>query len=172
MRRQASADGNVSRTRRVVKWPVLSSALMRLLRDAQFAVRTLTRTPGFTLVVVLTLALGIGASASIFSVVNAVVLRPLDYPEPARLVRITSELRAFGATDTGVTAAELADYQERGDLFASVAGMVPVNANVTSGDTPERVAATGELRIRVHEWRGVGTTAEIAAGLAWRLPSF
>jgi predicted permease len=112
---------------------------MRLLRDAQFAVRTLTRTPGFTLVVVLTLALGIGASAAIFSVVNAVVLRPLDYPEPARLVRITSELRAFGATDTGVTAAELADYQERRDLFASVAGMVPVNANVTSGDTPERV---------------------------------
>ena len=78
---------------------------MRTLRDVQFAIRTLTRSPGFTAVVVLTLALGIGASTAIFSVVNAVVLRPLDYPEPQQLVRITSELRGFGATDTGVAAA-------------------------------------------------------------------
>ena len=112
---------------------------MRILHDAQFAVRTLARTPGFTLVVVLTLALGIGATAAIVSVVNTVVLRPLDYPDPQQLVRITSELRAFGATDTGVTAGELADYRERKDLFVSVAAMMPVNTNVTSGDTPERV---------------------------------
>jgi putative ABC transport system permease protein len=112
---------------------------MRTLRDAQFAIRNLTRSPGFTIVVVLTLALGIGASTAIFSVVNAVVLRPLEYPEPRQLVRITSELRGFGATDTGVSAAELADYQTRSDLFTGVAGLLPINANVTSGGTPERV---------------------------------
>ena len=78
---------------------------MHTIRDVQFAIRSLTRSPGFTTVVVLTLALGIGASTAIFSVVNAVVLRPLDYPEPQQLVRITSELRGFGATDTGVAAA-------------------------------------------------------------------
>ena len=77
---------------------------MPLVRDAQFAIRTLIRSPGFSLVVVLTLALGIGASSAIFSVVSAVVLRPLDYPEPRQLVRITSELRGFGATDTGISA--------------------------------------------------------------------
>jgi len=112
---------------------------MPTLRDVQFAIRTLTRSPGFVVIVVLTLALGVGASTAIFSVVHAVVLRPLDYPEPARLVRITSELRGFGATDTGVSPPELFDYQTRTDLFTAVAGMMPISANVTSGTTPERV---------------------------------
>src|SRR5918995_2063038 len=112
---------------------------MRIIRDAQFAVRTLKRSPGFTAVVVLTLALGIGASTAIFSVVNTVVFRPLGYPEPEQLVRITSELRGFGATDTGVAAPEMTDYQSRTDLFSGVAGLLPVSANVTSGDTPERL---------------------------------
>ena len=109
-----------------------------MLRDAQFAIRTLTRAPGYAAVVILTLALGIGASTPIFSVVNAVVLRPLDYPEPRQLVRITSELRGLGATDTGVAAAELFDYQARTELFAAVAGLLPVNANVTGAGPPER----------------------------------
>jgi predicted permease len=110
-----------------------------ILRDAAFAIRNLTRSLGFTAVVILTLALGIGASTAIFTVVNAVVLRPLDYPDPQQLVRITSELRGFGATDTGVSAPELGDYQSRADLFTGVAGTQPINANVTSGDAPERV---------------------------------
>jgi putative ABC transport system permease protein len=112
---------------------------MRTFRDAQFAIRNLTRSPGFTAVVVLTLALGIGACTAIFSVVNAVVLRPLAYPEPQQLLRITSELRGFGAIDTGVSTPELADYQARTDLFAGVAGVVPVSANVTGGGLPERI---------------------------------
>jgi putative ABC transport system permease protein len=112
---------------------------MRTLRDARFALRTLGRSPGFTVVVVLTLAIGIGASAAIFSVVRAVVLRPLEYAAPGQLVRITSELTGFGATDTGVAPAELADYQARGDLFSGVAGVMSFSANVTSAGVPERV---------------------------------
>ena len=112
---------------------------MRILRDTQYAVRTLTRAPGFTAVVVVTLALGMGATAAIFSIVHAVVMRPLDYPRPEQLVRITSELRGFGATDTGITTSELADYQQLTDIFAGVAGLLPISANVTSGDTPERI---------------------------------
>ena len=112
---------------------------MSIPGDVRFAIRNLARAPGYTAVVILTLALGIGASTAIFTVVNDVVLRPLDYPEPERLVRITSELRNLGATDTGVLASELADYQDRADLFAGVAGVLPISANVTSGGVPERV---------------------------------
>src|SRR5688500_9539784 len=102
-----------------------------MLGDARFALRNLTRSPGFTAVVVVTLALGIGAATAIFSVVNAVVLQPLAYPGPDQLVRITSELRGFGALDTGVATPELLDYQSRTDLFTAVAGVVPSSANVT-----------------------------------------
>ena len=112
---------------------------MTIGRDIRFAIRNLSRAPGYTAVVILTLALGIGASTAIFTVVNDVVLRPLDYPEPQRLVRITSELRNLGATDTGVLASEMADYQDRADLFVGVSGVLPINANVTSGGVPERV---------------------------------
>ncbi len=112
---------------------------MRIFSDAPFAIRNLARSPGFTAVVVLTLALGIGTSTAIFTVVNAVVLRPLAYPEPQQLIRITSELRGTGGADTGVAPAELFDYQSQTDLFAGVAGMMPVSANVTSSETPERV---------------------------------
>jgi len=112
---------------------------MRVIRDARFALRSLSRAPGFSLVVVLTLALGIGASTAIFSVVNAVILRPLDYPEPDRLVRITGELVKLGASDTGVTASEVVDFRARPDLFAGVAGMLPVGANLTGGREPERL---------------------------------
>ena len=66
------------------------------LRDVRHATRNLRRTPGFALVTILTLALGIGANTAIFSVVNAVILRPLGYPEPHRLVYISSQFPQLG----------------------------------------------------------------------------
>ncbi|HET9369642.1 MAG TPA: ABC transporter permease [Vicinamibacterales bacterium] len=110
-----------------------------LLQDLKYAVRSLRRAPGFALVVILTLALGIGANTSIFSIVYAVVLRPLPYAQPQQLVRITSELGGLGASDTGMAALELFDYQARTDLFSGVAGLYPINANLTGGEQPERV---------------------------------
>jgi predicted permease len=113
--------------------------LSAFLLDLRYALRSLGRVPRFSAIVVLTLALGIGANTSIFSVVYAVMLRPLPYPEPQQLVRITSELRSLGASDTGLAPLELFDYQARVDLFSGVAGLYPVNANLTGGDQPERV---------------------------------
>ena len=110
-----------------------------ILQDVKYAIRNLRRARGFATVVILTLALGIGANTAIFSIVNQVVLRPLAYPDSQDLVRITSALRTLDAEDTGVASQELLDYQALTDVFAGVAGLYPVNANVTGGNEPERV---------------------------------
>jgi predicted permease len=113
--------------------------MSKLSQDVRHAIRSLQRSPGFALVVVLTLALGIGANTAIFTIVNAVVLRPLPYRSPEQLVRVTSELKKLNADDAGLAPLELFDYQSRTDLFSGVAGLYPVNANVTGGAEPERI---------------------------------
>jgi putative ABC transport system permease protein len=110
-------------------------------QDLRYGFRILIKSPGFTLVVVLTLALGIGANAAIFTVVNAVLIRPLPYKNPDRLVRITSDMQKLGHRDLGVSVPELIDLQKRTNVFAEVAGIIPVNSNLTGGDKPERVEA-------------------------------
>jgi len=112
--------------------------MSHVLQDLKYALRSLRQAPAFAVVVVLTLALGIGANTAIFSIVYSVVFRPLGYPQPQQLVRILGELRGLGAVDTGMSAPELFDFQGRTDLFSGVAGLFPINANVTGGEQPER----------------------------------
>ena len=135
-----SFEGDRTRTRQgPAAFGSYTSDMSTLMQDLKHAVRSLRRSPGFAAVVVLTLALGIGANTAIFTIVNAAVLKPLAYPQPDQLVRVTSELRKFGANDTGTAALELFDYQSRTDLFSGVAGIYPVNANLTGGSEPERI---------------------------------
>src|ERR1043165_1757074 len=85
-----------------------------LLQDIRYALRTLARTPGFVAVTLLTLMLGIGANLAIFTVVNAVLLRPLPIREPDRVVRIFDDLTTAGARDAGMSAPELKDIEAAG----------------------------------------------------------
>src|ERR687890_362422 len=89
------------------------------LQDLRFGFRTLGRNPGFALVAVITLALGVGANAAIFSVVNAVLLRPLPWSDPDRVVMIWSRWTAFDKT--WVSDGEVNDYRRRASSFAEVA---------------------------------------------------
>jgi putative ABC transport system permease protein len=126
-------DAKAVRSSRVSLRPELIAA------DVRYAFRTLRRNPGFAIVVLLTLALGIGANAAIFSVVNGVLLRPLPYRESDRLMIIWGDLRRPGLNDIPASAGEYVDYRDRGRLFEQVAAYDTVGFNLTGGGEPERV---------------------------------
>ena len=91
-----------------------------LWRDVRFGTRALLRTPGFTLVAVLTLALGIGANTAIFSVINAILLRPLPYPEADRLVLLTEWSEQV--PEMSFSVANFKDVRDQGSVFESIVG--------------------------------------------------
>jgi len=110
-----------------------------MLQDARYCLRSLRNTPGFTAVVIFTLALGIGANTAIFSIVDAVLLRPLAFPEADRLVRIVDNVPGANLRNVGMSVPELRDLRERSGLFDDVSAVWPVDANVTGSGHPERV---------------------------------
>ena len=107
--------------------------------DIRYGARTLIRNPAFTLIAVLTLGLGIGATTAIFSVLNFVVLRPLEYAEPDRLVMIWERNLKKGWTESPTSTANFADFRDSAKTV-EVAGFTDTNFNLTGGDQPERVA--------------------------------
>lgn len=109
-----------------------------LIRDAHHAVRQLARNPGFTAVAVLTLALGIGAATAIFSVVNGVLLRPLPYGNPDRLVRVHELVPQYGRFS--VSPAAFLDWRRDNRVFTGMAAFVAGSGTFTGGAGPERVA--------------------------------
>lgn len=108
------------------------------LTDFRYAVRQLHRRPGFAAVAVLTLALGIGANTAIFSVVNTVLLRPLPYAQPDRVVAVWN---AFdGREDYSLSAPELIDYRREIRSFEHLAAYDVTDANLTGDGPPERLS--------------------------------
>src|SRR5512132_1399755 len=110
-----------------------------LLRDLRYGFRRVIATPGFTATAILMLALGIGANVAIFTVVHAVLIRPLPFPNPDRLVRIAADARATGGRNIGISEPELDDLRERAGVFAGVTALWPVSASFLGGDQPERI---------------------------------
>jgi putative ABC transport system permease protein len=112
-----------------------------LLQDARYALRVLRKSPGFALVAVLALALGIGANSAVFSVVNGVLLRPLPFTEPDRLVRIFGNFRAAGLEGIPTSVLEYRDYREVPRVLASVSAYADADVTLTGQDAPERLRA-------------------------------
>lgn len=112
----------------------------KVLRDARYALRRLRRTPGFTVAAALTLALGIGANALIFSVVNAIFLRPLSYPEAERLVWATEFFPKFNRSM--VLAPEYAAWKQQNTVFERIEAM--------GGTIGANLAVPGRPAERVH----------------------
>ena len=110
-----------------------------LLRDVRHAMRRLLGSPGFTAIATLTLALGIGANVAIFTVVHAVLIRPLPFPNPDRLVRVAADAKATGGRNIGISQPELDDLQHRAGIFDGVTALWPVSASFLGGAQPERI---------------------------------
>src|SRR5277367_5877095 len=113
--------------------------LETFLQDAGYAFRMLRKNPGFTAVAVLTLALGIGANTAIFSIVNAVLLRPLPYHDPYRLVRVYFNEPGVGLRDVPFSKPELDDLLTRAGVFEDVSPIFEGSENLTGVEQPERV---------------------------------
>src|SRR5271169_1792275 len=107
-----------------------------LMRDLSYALRTLRKSPAFTLTAVVTIALGIGASTAIFSVVHAVLLKPLPYPDPGRLTILWGEMRTRGVTDFPFSPPDFDDVRCSATLIEDAAALVPFRT-VVSGENAE-----------------------------------
>src|SRR3954463_15621291 len=109
-----------------------------IAREIRLAARTLMRRPSFALVVVLTLGLGIGANTALFSVMRGVLLTPLPYSDPQRLVMLWSRWKAF-PDKTWVAAEEFQNYQKEVHSLSELALFDTDEAAITEGSDPERV---------------------------------
>lgn len=112
------------------------------LQDLRYATRQLSRNPGFTLIAVLTLALGIGANTAIFSVVNAVLLRPLPYADPDRLLTVFHFYPSLDDLEAGAAAPSYVDLRDRSSIFESVAVQSGWQPNLTGTGEPERLSGS------------------------------
>ena len=127
-----------------------------LIADLRFGARSMRRNPAFATIAVLTLALGIGANAAIFSVVNAVLLRPLPWDDPDRAVMIWSKWTAFDKT--WVSTGEVIDYGRRSQTLSAVGAWSDGQINITGDGEPERVPA-GNVTANLFSVLGVSPAA-------------
>jgi putative ABC transport system permease protein len=136
------AFGNVTRVQErfyeASRWPGWD----HFWQDIRYAARMLRKSPGFTIVAVLTIALGIGATTAIFSLVDATLLHPLPYPHPEELVRIEDDVPGAGASDAGISIPEFKDLQRSG-IFQYVVLEIFGSANLTGVSQPSRMQYEG-----------------------------
>ncbi len=128
------------------------------LKDIRYGVRSLLKRPGFTAIAVITLALGIGANTAMFSVINAVLLRPLPYRDPARLVTIWEESPERGMYQMPVSLANLRDWVDQNQTFEQISAYTFTNLNLTGTGEPARL---GTVRSSANLFPLIGATPVI-----------
>jgi predicted permease len=133
------AFGNVTRTQEDVRAVWTRRWLDEIGQDIRYALRTLRKSPGFTTVAVLTLALGIGANTAIFSIVNAVILQPLGYPKPEQLQFLTTRFERGDGGQSSLSPAEYWELTEINQSFSVVGAFAIGEVNLGARDRPRRV---------------------------------
>ena len=131
-----------------------------MLQDIRYAVRKLSRTPGFTTIAAFTLALAIGATTAIFSVIDGVLLKPLPFRDPERVVRVTN-LRDGNRMVSSVP--DFLDIRAQSKSYASLAALDNQAMNLTGGSEPERI---GAARVGATFWSLLGVTPQVGRGFA------
>lgn len=138
-RRALIEAGGIEQVKEEVRGVWLGAAIETTLRDLHYAGRALRRSPGFTAVVIATLALGIGANVTMFSLMRAVLWRPLPYPEPERMVTIQMEVR--NVPNAGAAPGELLDLRTRSRLLEQLSMISAVDANLDYNGEMEHLPA-------------------------------
>jgi hypothetical protein len=128
-----------------------------MLSDVRVSLRSLLKRPGFSLVVIITLALGIGANTAVFSVFDAVLLSPLPYREPERLVAVFARATNSGLTNQPVSFLNYADWRDQNTVFENLAAIRAESLNLTGLGEPERVNG---VRITVNVLQTLGVAPE------------
>jgi putative ABC transport system permease protein len=111
--------------------------MQNFIQDLRYGIRMMAKRPGFTLIATLTLALGIGANTAIFSAVNAVLLKPLPFPESEQLVDLSETFKPAGYGSVSVPTLE--DWKSQNNVFAGISAYLFTSFNLEGGDTPQRI---------------------------------
>ena len=117
----------------------LGGAMRSFWKDLRYGARRLIKKPAFTLTAMLTLGLGIGANTAIFSVANALLLRPFDFDDLDRLVTVSGTMPQQGDGTYSISPADFADLRRQQTVFADLAAYRQSNSNLTGAAEPERV---------------------------------
>lgn len=132
-----------------------------LVQDIRYAVRTLARRPGFVAVAVITLALGIGVNSAIFSALNSILLRPLPYPAPDRLVQVWEHKAGSDTKDNPVAPLNFLDWQTQSETFEQIAGYNVWLPTLTTASHPEEIP--GSI-VSANFFSTIGVTPQLGRG--------
>ena len=114
-----------------------------LIQDIRYGVRSFLKRPGFLIIAVATLAIGIGGTTAMFTVVNSVLLRPLPFPEPERIALLEAINPKLGITQSNMSFPDITDWQQQSQSFEQIAAFSTGGAFISTGEETERVRATG-----------------------------